>query len=73
MITGAAQRFSIRPKPAIIGICIGGSRTQPSRTCAAHAFAAAGAGDFAATPFIEAANNAASANPVRMRDTFIGL
>ena len=42
MVTGAAHRFSMRPKPAIIGIAIGGSRTQPSRTCGAQSRAQAG-------------------------------
>ena len=41
MVAGVAQRFSMRPKPAIIAIPsssipAGGSRTQPSRTRGEH-------------------------------------
>ncbi|GAB2619462.1 hypothetical protein GCM10027191_14410 [Novilysobacter erysipheiresistens] len=40
--SGAAHPFSIRPKPASIGIDTGGSRTQPSVTVGWHSFAPAG-------------------------------
>lgn len=36
IVAGAAQAFSMRPKPACIGMPPGTSRTQPSRTCGAQ-------------------------------------
>jgi enoyl-CoA hydratase/carnithine racemase len=42
-VAGIAQSFCSRPNPAIIGICDGGMRTQPSRTTGAQSDAVAAA------------------------------
>jgi len=62
--TGVVHRFSMRPKPAIIGIAMGGMRTQPSRTCGTQSRAHAG------KAIKTAAINAATA---RARILIIGL
>lgn len=36
MVIGVGQRFSMRAKPAIIGMLAGPSRIQPSRICGAQ-------------------------------------
>ncbi len=49
MVAGIEQRFSMRPKPACIGIPPGVKRIQASRTCGAQSPAKAGAADAASS------------------------